>query len=125
MKSLKHKRLLAGFMAIVFAIGAILPANLSVHASGMTELSVGEMVRRKLYFAFKNPTLTYVSTESEQVVRDIRMQEEMQAKNKKESNTANSKDDFQKAKKKMLLTVVLLLLVITGFVLAAIVFQQA
>lgn len=38
MKSLKHKRLLAGFMAVVFAIGAIIPANLSVHASSATEL---------------------------------------------------------------------------------------
>lgn len=106
------------------AIPVVAPIALTGFYSynGMTFM---EMVRRKLYFAFKNPTLTYVSTESEQVVRDIRMQEEMQAKNKKESNTANSKDDFQKAKKKMLLTVVLLLLVITGFVLAAIVFQQA
>lgn len=38
MKSLKHKRLLAGFMAMVFAIGAIIPANLPVHASSTTEL---------------------------------------------------------------------------------------
>ena len=30
MKSLKHKRLLAGFMAVVFAIGAIIPAMLGV-----------------------------------------------------------------------------------------------
>ena len=38
MKSLKHKRLLAGFMAMVFAIGAIIPANLPVHASSTAEL---------------------------------------------------------------------------------------
>ena len=39
MKSIKHKHLLAGFMAIVFAIGAIIPADLSVQASSMPELS--------------------------------------------------------------------------------------
>ncbi len=44
MKSIKHKHLLAGFMAIVFAIGAIIPADLSVQASSMPELSIGEPV---------------------------------------------------------------------------------
>lgn len=101
------------------AIPAVAPIALTGFYSynGMTFM---EMVRRKLYFAFKSPTLTYVSTEGEQVIRDIRMQEEVQAKNKKQSNITNSKDDFQKAKKQMLLTFVLLLLVVIGFVLAAI-----
>ena len=57
MKSLKHKRLLAGFMAVVFAIGAIIPANLSVHASSATELvdttanSEEEVTEPRLYDA--------------------------------------------------------------------------
>lgn len=70
--------------------------------NGMTFL---EMVKRKLYFAFKNPTLTYVSTE-----REGQMQEE------KQFNTTNKKDDFQKAKKQMLLIMVLLFIMMAAFI---------
>lgn len=76
-------------------------------------LTFMQMMKKKLQFAFRNPTLTYVSTEGEMQLADYAKQEVEQTTDKKKNG--NSKDDFQKAKRNMLLMIVLLLCVIAAF----------
>lgn len=84
-------------------------------------LTFMQMMKRKIGFAFHNPTLTYVSTEGERQLVDCAKQEAEQTTDKKKNG--NSKDDFQKAKRNMLLMIVLLLCVIAAFVGFAIWFK--
>ena len=96
------------------AIPVVAPIALTGFYSynGMTFV---EMVKRKLHFAFGNQTLTYISTEGEKEIRQLRQAEETTGKQGNETDKKSSKgqNDFQKAKKKMLwmLSGVILLLI--------------
>lgn len=69
---------------------------------GMTFM---EMMKLKLHFAFANRTLTYVSTEGEQVIRKLRQEEETKNKTGRKSSRGkkgdSGKEDFAKVRKKM------------------------
>lgn len=60
---------------------------------GMTFM---EMMKLKLYFAFANRTYTYVSTEGEQAVQRLRM-EEMQGQQRKKNKTGKQSSMGKKA----------------------------
>lgn len=78
------------------AIPAVAPIALSGFYSynGMTFM---EMMKRKLHFAFFNRTLTYVSTEGEQNIRTVRMEEEAEQKKKsKRKSSTDKKRDFNR-----------------------------
>ena len=60
---------------------------------GMTFM---EMMKLKLYFAFANRTYTYVSTEGEQAVQKLRM-EEMQGQQRKKNKTGKKSSMGKKA----------------------------
>ena len=77
------------------AIPAVAPITLSGFYSynGMTFM---EMMKRKLHFAFFNRTLTYVSTEGEQNIRTVRMEEEAEKKKKAKRKGRNRKRDFSR-----------------------------
>ncbi len=101
------------------AIPVVAPIALTGFYSynGMTFM---EMVKRKLHFAFGNQTLTYISTEGETAIRQLRQTEEMTGKqgNDTDKKRGKGQNDFQKAKKKMLWMlgrVVLLLIAFVGF----------
>ena len=101
------------------AIPVVAPIALTGFYSynGMTFV---EMVKRKLHFAFGNQTLTYISTEGETAIRQLRQAEEMTGKqgNDTDKKSNRGQNDFQKAKKKMLWMlggVVLLLIAFVGF----------
>ena len=76
-------------------------------------LTFMQMMKKKLQFAFYNPTLTYVSTEGEGELAEIIKQETKENTDKKKSG--KKKDDFQKARKNMLMMMVLLLCMIVAF----------
>ena len=101
------------------AIPVVAPIALTGFYSynGMTFV---EMVKRKLHFAFGNQTLTYISTEGETAIQQLRQAEEMTGKqgNDTDKKSNRGQNDFQKAKKKMLWMlggVVLLLIAFVGF----------
>lgn len=73
-------------------------------------LTFMQMMKKKLQFAFCNPTLTYVSTEGEGELAEIIKQE-----NTDKKKSGKKKDDFQKARKNMLMMMVLLLCMIVAF----------
>lgn len=86
---------------------------------GMTFL---EMMKLKLHFAFANRTYTYVSTEGEDAVRQLRQEEtqgQQRKKNKNVSGKSREKNEtdregFNKARKKMfrMLAVTVLFIII-------------
>lgn len=85
--------------------------------NGMTFM---EMVKRKLHFAFGNQTLTYISTEGETAIRQLRRAEETTGKQGSDTDKKSDKgqNDFYKAKKPMLFMlggVILLLAAFAGF----------
>lgn len=101
------------------AIPVVAPIALTGFYSynGMTFV---EMVKRKLHFAFGNQTLTYISTEGETAIRQLRQAEETTGKKGNDTDKRSNKgqNDFQKAKKKMLWMlggVILLLIAFVGF----------
>ena len=49
------------------------------------------MFKRKLWFAFKNRPLTYISEESEKTIKRIRMEEERQRKKEDKRKTKEVK----------------------------------
>ena len=77
------------------AIPAVAPIALSGFYSynGMTFM---EMMKKKLHFAFFNRTLTYVSTEGEENIRTVRMEEEAEKKKKAKRKGRNGKRDFSR-----------------------------
>lgn len=79
------------------AVPVVTPIALSGFYSynGMTFV---EMAKRKLYFAFFNRTLIYVSTEGEPEIRKLKQSVEIKNKTNKKKN-AGSQDDFRKAKR--------------------------
>ena len=99
--------LLYGYVGLTvsayIAIPAVTPIALSGFYSynGMTFM---QMMKRKLHFAFCNKPLTYVSSEGETQIRQIRMEE--MAADKKNKNRAgqntDKKEDFETARKGML-----------------------
>ena len=95
------------------AIPAVTPIAMTGFYSynGMSFL---EMMKLKLHFAFGNRVLAYVSTEGEDVIRDIRRQEMMADKKEKKKQkgrqkTAGDNGDFQKTAGKMFRLVLLML----------------
>lgn len=101
------------------AIPVVAPIALTGFYSynGMTFM---EMVKRKLQFAFRNQTLTYISTEGETAIRQLRQAEETMGKQGSDTDKKSDKgqNDFHKAKKNMLFMlggVILLLAAFAGF----------
>lgn len=101
------------------AIPVVAPIALTGFYSynGMTFM---EMVKRKLHFAFGNQTLTYISTEGETAIRQLRQAEEATGKQGSDTDKKSDKgqNDFHRAKKNMLFMlggVILLLAAFAGF----------
>ena len=106
------------------AIPAVTPIALSGFYS-YNGMGFMEMMKLKMHFAFGNRALAYVSTEGEDVIREIRQQEmiadkKTKQKQKNRREKAGSKDDFGKAAKKMLCSVLMMLGVLGILVGAAI-----
>ena len=106
------------------AIPAVTPIALSGFYS-YNGMGFMEMMKLKMHFAFGNRALAYVSTEGEDVIREIRQQEmiadkKTKQKQKNRREKAGSKDDFGKAAKKMLCSVIMMLGVLGILVGAAI-----
>lgn len=101
------------------AIPVVAPIALTGFYSynGMTFM---EMVKRKLHFAFGNQTLTYISTEGETAIRQLRQAEDTTGKQGSDTDKNGDKgqNDFHKAKKNVLFIlggVILLLAAFAGF----------
>ena len=106
------------------AIPAVTPIALSGFYS-YNGMGFMEMMKLKMHFAFGNRALAYVSTEGEDVIREIRQQEmiadkKTKQKQKNRREKAGSKDDFGKAAKKMMCSVIMMLGVLGILVGAAI-----
>ena len=106
------------------AIPAVTPIALSGFYS-YNGMGFMEMMKLKMHFAFGNRALAYVSTEGEDVIREIRQQEmiadkKTKQKQKNRREKTGSKDDFGKAAKKMLCSVIMMLGVLGILVGAAI-----
>lgn len=106
------------------AIPAVTPIALSGFYS-YNGMGFMEMMKLKMHFAFGNRALAYVSTEGEDVIREIRQQEmiadkKTKQKQKNRREKAGSKEDFRKAAKKMLCFVIMMLGVLGILVGAAI-----
>ena len=106
------------------AIPAVTPIALSGFYS-YNGMGVMEMMKLKMHFAFGNRALAYVSTEGEDVIREIRQQKmiadkKTKQKQKNRREKAGSKEDFGKTAKKMLCSIVLMLAVLGILVGAAI-----
>lgn len=102
------------------AIPAVTPIALSGFYS-YNGMSFMEMMKLKMHFAFGNRALAYVSTEGEDVIREIRQQEMIADKKTKQKNSrkkTDSRDDFGKTAKKMLCSVIMMLCVL-GILLGA------
>ena len=106
------------------AIPAVTPIALSGFYS-YNGMGFTEMMKLKMHFAFGNRALAYVSTEGEDVIREIRQQEMIADKKTKQKQKnrwekAGRKEDFGKAAKKMLCSVIMMLGVLGILVGAAI-----
>ncbi len=103
------------------AIPVVAPIALSGFYSynGMTFM---EMVKRKLHYAFRNQTLTYISTEGETEIRQLRQAEEMTG-NGTDKKKGRGQNDFSKAKKNMVLMLLAVFLLLAAFVVFAVWFK--
>ena len=106
------------------AIPAVTPIALSGFYS-YNGMGFIEMMKLKMHFACGNRALAYVSTEGEDVIRNIREQEMLadkkeRKKQKGRRKKADSREDFQKKAKKMLLSVFLLLIMLGALAGAAV-----
>ena len=106
------------------AIPAVTPIALSGFYS-YNGMGFMEMMKLKMHFAFGNRALAYVSTEGDDVIREIRQQEMIADKKTKQKQKnrwekAGRKEDFGKAAKKMLCSVIMMLGVLGILVGAAI-----
>lgn len=106
------------------AIPAVAPIALSGFYS-YNGMGFTEMMKLKMHFAFGNRALAYVSTEGEDVIRNIRQQEMLadkkeMKKQKGSRKKADSRGDFGKTAKKMLRSVIMMLAVLGILVGAAI-----
>lgn len=84
-----------------------------------------EMMKLKMHFAFGNRALAYVSTEGEDVIRNIRQQEmlaDKKAKKKQKGGKerAGNQEDFAKSAKKMFCFMFLMLVMLGVLVGAAV-----
>lgn len=106
------------------AIPAVTPIALSGFYS-YNGMGFMEMMKLKMHFAFGNRALAYVSTEGEDVIREIRQQEmiadkKTKQKQKNRREKAGSKDDFGKTAKKMLFSMFLMLVIFGALAGAAV-----
>lgn len=97
------------------AIPAVTPIALSGFYS-YNGMGFMEMMKLKLHFAFGNRALAYVSTEGEDVIRNIRQQELLADKKAKKEQRgslkrADNREDFKKVAKKMLFLMFLMLVI--------------
>lgn len=95
------------------AIPAVTPIALSGFYS-YNGMGFMEMMKLKMHFAFGNRALAYVSTEGEDVIRNIRQQEMMADKKAKKKQKGSHKmadngANFRKRAKKMLFSMFLML----------------
>lgn len=106
------------------AIPAVTPIALSGFYS-YNGMGFIEMMKLKMHFAFGNRALAYVSTEGEDVIRNIRQQEMMADKKAKKKQGGSQKiadngEDFRKAAKKMLFFMFLMLVIFGALIGAAV-----
>ncbi len=106
------------------AIPAVTPIALSGFYS-YNGMGFIEMMKLKMHFAFGNRALAYVSTEGEDVIRNIRQQEILADKKARKKQKGSQKmvdngADFRNAAKKMLLSMFLMLLIFGALVGAAV-----
>lgn len=97
------------------AIPAVTPIALSGFYS-YNGMGFIEMMKLKMHFAFGNRALAYVSTEGEEVIRNIRRQEmlaDKKAKKKQRGSQqiADNREDFGKEAKKMLFFLFVMLVI--------------
>ena len=97
------------------AIPAVTPIALSGFYS-YNGMGFIEMMKLKMHFAFGNRALAYVSTEGEDVIRNIRQQEMLADKKAKKKQKGSQKGaengvDFRKEAKKMLFFMFLMLVI--------------
>lgn len=106
------------------AIPAVTPIALSGFYS-YNGMGFIEMMKLKMHFAFGNRALAYVSTEGEDVIRNIRQQEiladkKARKKQKGSQKMADNGADFRNAAKKMLFSMFLMLVIFGALVGAAV-----
>lgn len=106
------------------AIPAVTPIALSGFYS-YNGMGFMEMMKLKMHFAFGNRALAYVSTEGEDVIRNIRQQEILADKRAKKKQKGSQKiadngADFRKAAKKMLFSMFLMLVIFGALAGAAV-----
>lgn len=111
-------------VSVYIAIPAVTPIALSGFYS-YNGMGFIEMMKLKMHFAFGNRALTYVSTEGEDVIRNIRQQEMLADKKAKKKQKGNQKiadngEDFRKTAKKMLFSMFLILAVFGALAGAAV-----
>lgn len=89
---------LTGSAYIAIPVVAPLALNGFYSYQGM---SFTQMFKRKLWFAFKNRPLMYISEESEKIIKRMRMEEERQRKRKTKGKTGEvTKTENEKHKGK-------------------------
>lgn len=98
------------------AIPAVTPIALSGFYS-YNGMGFIEMMKLKMHFAFGNRALAYVSTEGEDVIRNIRQQEmlaDKKAKKKQKAGKerAENKEDFRETARNMFCLMFLMLLIL-------------
>ena len=86
---------LTGSAYIAIPVVAPLALNGFYSYQGM---SFTQMFKRKLWFAFKNRPLMYISEESEKIIKRMRMEEERQRK--KEDKRKNIKENLTQENKR-------------------------
>ncbi len=106
------------------AIPAVTPIALSGFYS-YNGMGFMEMMKLKMHFAFGNRALAYVSTEGEDVIRNIRQQEMMADKKARKKQRGSQKradngEDFRKAAKKMMFLMFLMLVIFSVLAGAAV-----
>ena len=84
-----------------------------------------EYMGRKLYFMFSNRTLTYVSTESEQVIKKCEMEISNAQKSGKSTNAEEAENisEFEAMKKKMKRTMLICAMIIVMLVIVAVAYK--
>ena len=82
------------YVGLTVSVYIAIPIVAPIALNGFYEyqgMSFTQMFKRKMWFAFKNRPLTYISEESEKTIKRMRMEEERQRK--KEDKRKNKRSD--------------------------------
>mgnify|MGYP002705938347 CR=1 FL=1 len=89
----------SAYIAIPVVAPLALNGFYSYQGMSFTQMLKRQMFKRKLWFAFKNRPLTYISEESEKTIKRMRMEEERQRK--KEDKRKKQKQKMRNIQKKL------------------------